>query len=373
MKSRIMYIESNMKSHKLLFGSLVSLWIVALTALTGVFYQAWATSNDLKTYPAPGRMLDVHGLSYHLRCMGSGSPTVVLEAGLGESSLSWYPVQAKLAEATRVCAYDRAGLGWSDGTNDSMSPEQVAANLNALLQNAAIEPPFILVGHSRGGLYSRSFYHQFPSAVKGMVLIDSVHDNAPARELPYAREEYLKQKIQTAIAVPLSKIGFIRLMGWANADRQPSPLPANILAAKTAVQNRSATAQAVVNEITVMRKGLDPTTPRPASLGNLPLVVLTSGKGIDVEAAKRNAIAKNKSVENAAAIAETQKILQLELTALSSNSKQVIAEKSGHFIMYDQPDLVVNTVTDMVRTAKSNITSRSAGRSAAPKKVNNSP
>lgn len=357
-----MQIKQHVKSHKLIFGSLIALCIVALTALAGVFYQAWATSNDLKTHPAPGRMVGVHGSSYHLRCMGSGSPTVILEAGLGESSLIWYPVQAAIAETTRVCAYDRAGLGWSDGTNDSMSPEQVAANLKTILQNAAIEPPFILVGHSRGGLYSRSFYHQFPSAVKGMVLIDAVHDNGPARELPYARWEYFKQKIQITIAVPLSKIGFIRLMGWANADRQPSPLPVKILAAKTAVQNRSATAQAVVNEITIMRKNLDPTTPRPASLGNLPLVVLTSGKRIDVELAKRNAIAKNKSVENALAIAETEKILQQELTALSSNSKQVIAEKSGHFIMYDQPDLVVNTVTDMVRTAKSGITSRSTGR-----------
>lgn len=179
----------------------------------------------MKAYPVPGKMINVDDLRYHLNCMGTGSPTVILEAGLGESSLSWYPVQAEIAKTTQVCAYDRAGLGWSDGANDPMSPEQVARSLHKLLQNAVIESPFILVGHSRGGLFSRSFYHQFPDEVKGMVLVDSVHDNAAAREFVYAKWEYFIQKIQITLALPLSKIGVIRILGWANADRQPSPLP----------------------------------------------------------------------------------------------------------------------------------------------------
>ncbi|MHB8472245.1 MAG: alpha/beta hydrolase [Gammaproteobacteria bacterium] len=341
-----------MKANKIIRGSLVLLGIAALVATGGSVYQVWATAHDMNAHPAPGKMIDVGNLHYHLNCMGTGSPTVILEAGLGENSLSWYPVQADIAKTTRVCAYDRAGLGWSDGANDPMSPEQVARNLQKLLQNAVIEPPFILVGHSRGGLFSRSFYHQFPDEVKGMVLVDSVHDNAAAREFVYARWDYFIQKIQITIALPLSKIGVIRIMGWANADRQPSPLPIEILAAKTAVQNRTATARAVVNEIIVMRKSLDPAIPPPASLGSLPLVVLTSGKCISVELAKQKAMAKNKSVENAVAIAQTEKVLQQELAALSSNSKHVIAEKSGHFIMYDQPDLVINTVTDMVKAVR---------------------
>ena len=341
-----------MKSNKIVRGSLVLLGIAALVATSGSVYQIWATAADMRTHPAPGRLIDVDGLRYHLNCMGIGSPTVILEAGLGESSLSWYPVQAEIAKTTRVCAYDRAGLGWSDGMSEPMSPEQVAKTLHRLLQNAAIKPPFILVGHSRGGLFCRSFYHQFPDEIKGMVLVDSVHDNAAAREFEFARWDYFLQKIQLIIALPLSKMGFIRMMGWANADRQPSPLPGDILAAKTAVQNRTATARAVVNEITVMRKSLDPATPPPASLGSLPLVVLTSGKGIDVELAKQNAVAKNRSVENAAAIAQTEKVLQEELAALSSNSKHLIATKSGHLIMYDQPDLVINAVTDMVKAVR---------------------
>lgn len=329
--------------------SLIVLGIVIAIVVYGSFYQARSTANDLKAHPAPGRLVNVNGLKYHLHCMGAGSPAVVLEAGLGESSLSWYPVQAEIAKTTRVCAYDRAGLGWSEGADDPMSPEQVAENLHTLLQNAGIEPPFILVGHSRGGLFCRSFYHQFPEEVKGMILVDSVHDNAAARELPYARWGYFKQKIQIVIALPLSEIGFIRMMGWADADRHPSPLPTDIVAAKTAVQNRTATARAVVNEITVMRKSLDPATPPPASLGTLPLVVLTSGRRTNIELAKREAIDSNRSIENAIALAQTEQVLQQELAALSSNNRHIIAERSGHFIMYDQPDLVIDAVTGMLK------------------------
>lgn len=337
-----------MSFNKPIRRSLIVFGIVIAVAVYGNLYQVQSTAYDLKAHPAPGRMVDAEGLKHHLRCMGSGSPIVVLEAGLGESSLSWYPVQSEIAKRTRVCAYDRAGLGWSEGTDNPMPPGQVAKSLHTLLQNAGLEPPFILVGHSRGGLFCRSFYHQFPEKVKGMVLVDSAHDNAAARELPHARWDYFKQKIQIAIALPLSEIGFIRMMGWADADRHPSPLPADIVAAKTAVQNRTATTRAVVNEITVMRKSLDPATPPPASLGKLPLVVLTSGKRINTELVKQEAINSNRSIENAVAIAQIEKALQQELAALSSNSRHVIAERSGHFIMYDEPDLVIDAVTGML-------------------------
>ncbi|MFA5985279.1 MAG: alpha/beta hydrolase [Methylococcaceae bacterium] len=309
-----------------------------------------ATAADLKSHPAPGRMVNVNGLSYHLHCTGTGSPTIILEAGLGESSLSWYPVQAKLSVATQVCAYDRAGLGWSHPADEAMSPEQVATNLHTLLRNASITTPLVLVCHSRGGIFCRHYYHQFPHEVKGLVLVDSTHEQGAFREYPYAQADYLKQRIQIAIAPLLSRIGVIRLMGWANADRLPSPFPANILAAKSAVQNRTDTTLAVVNEIAVMRKSLNASTPPPSSLGNLPLLVLTAGKGIDIGLAEREAKAANRSVENAVAIACLERTLQEELAALSSNSKHVIALMSGHFIMYDQPDLLISSVLELLNS-----------------------
>lgn len=342
-----------MKLRSTLFrGILIFVGICGLAALIGGVYQVRATAADLKAYPAPGRMVNVNGLNYHLNCIGTGFPVIILEAGLGESSLSWYPVQAKLAQTTQVCAYDRAGLGWSDPTDDPMSPEQVATNLDVLLRNASIKPPFVFVCHSRGGIFCRSFYHQFPSAVKGLVLVDSTHEQSPFREYRFAKVDYFKQQMQMLVAPLLSRIGMIRLMGWANADRRPSPLPPDVLAAKTAVQNRTDTTLAVVNEIALMRKGLDSSTLPPPSLGNLPLVVLTSGKGIDSALAEREAKASNSSVENAVAVARIERTAQQELAALSSNSKHVIAEKSGHFIMYDQPDLLVDNVLALLNAVR---------------------
>lgn len=341
-----------MKRNNIIRNLLILFGLCCIVAAVGSVYQVLATTKDLKAHPAPGRMVEANGLKYHLNCMGTGSPTIVLEAGLGESSLSWYPIQAKLAQTTRVCSYDRAGLGWSDPAGDAMSPEQVAGNLHTLLRNAGIGSPYLLVGHSRGGLFCRSFYHKFPNEVSGIVLVDSVHDNGASREYPHAKWDYFKQRVQIAIAVPLSRIGLLRIMGWANADRRPSPLPADIVAAKSAVQNRSDTARAVVNELMVMRRSLAPSTPPPASLGNLPLVVLTSGKRIDLDLVKQKAKAEKTSVEDAVAIARIEQNLQQELAALSSNSKQVIAEKSGHFIMYDQPDLLVSSVLGLLKSIR---------------------
>lgn len=339
-------------SSLLVRGLLGFFGICCLAGIVGSLYNMQATAADLKAHPAPGRMVNVNGLNYHLNCTGTGSPTSILEAGLGESALSWYPVQAKLAQTTQVCAYDRAGLGWSDPADGPMSPEQVATNLHTLLRNASIMSPFVLVCHSRGGIFCRQFYRQFPSEVKGLVLVDSTHEQGAFREYPYAQADYFKQRIQIAIAPLLSRIGVIRLMGWANADRQPSSLPTDMLAAKTAVQNRTDTTLSIVNEITEMRKGLDPSTPPPASLGNLPLVVLTAGNGIDSALAEREAKTSNGSVENAVAVARIERTSQEELAALSSNSKHVIADKSGHFIMYDQPDLLVSNVLELLNSVR---------------------
>jgi pimeloyl-ACP methyl ester carboxylesterase len=311
-------MKSKLKPNYLLRSFLFLLGLVFLAAIISSIYQARATTNDLKAHPAPGQMVNVDGLMYHLNCLGTGSPTVILEAGLGESSLSWYPVQAEIAKTTRVCAYDRAGLGWSESTNKPMSPEQVATNLHTLLQNAGIAAPFILVGHSRGGVFVRSFYHLFQAEVQGMVLVDSTHENVGVRSHAYSGNAYETQKLLIAIAVPLSSLGVIRLAGLADADRQPSPLPADVLVAKTAVQNRTTTARATVNELVVARQSLDPQTPPPISLGDLPLVVLTSGKGVDVELARQEAEVDKTSVEDAVALAKLELELQKELAHLST-------------------------------------------------------
>jgi len=328
----------------LLFG----LAIPCVAALSGSVYQAETTAADLAAFPPPGRMISVNGVNLHLDCMGSGSPTLLLEAGLGENSLSWYPVHAKLAQTMRVCAYDRPGLGWSDPIDTEIQPEDVAKNLYTLLNNAGISPPFVLVGHSRGGIYVRAFYHQFPEQTQGIVLVDSTHEQSPMHQYPYAAWDYRKQAMQIAVAEPLSRIGLVRLLGIADADRRPSPLPAEILAAKTALQNRTDTAHAVVNEIAVMREGLDPATPPPGNLGDLPLLVLTAGNLVTLDIVAREAERSGKDVEAEKALAQIQQAEQDDLARLSSNSRHIIVRNSGHFIMQDQADEFVGAVSEFV-------------------------
>jgi len=135
--------------------------------VAGVVYQAAASASDSKKYPSPGELYDVGDYKLHLYCTGEGSPTVILEAGAGFPSISWFIVQEKVAQFTRVCSYDRPGFGWSEPASGPLSSDQVAANLHGLLETAGIPGPYILVGHSDGGVYVRAYARQYPSEMLG--------------------------------------------------------------------------------------------------------------------------------------------------------------------------------------------------------------
>ena len=122
--------------------------------------------------PPPGRLVDVGTHRLHLSCLGEGSPTVVLDSALGASSISWVLVQPALARLTRTCAYDRAGFGWSDAGPLPRTASRIANELYELLRRAQVPPPYVLVGHSFGGLVARLFAGRHPDAVAGMVLIE---------------------------------------------------------------------------------------------------------------------------------------------------------------------------------------------------------
>jgi pimeloyl-ACP methyl ester carboxylesterase len=159
---------------KALLWSLVAL-LVAL--VIGAIYQAIATEIDQRAaFPGPGEMVDVGEHHLHLNCLGQGSPTVVLDAGWGYTSVEWSAwVQPEVAKHTRVCAYDRAGMGWSEPEPGPPNFTQTADELHALLQEADEEGPYVLVGHSLAGLYSRIYADRYPEEVAGIVLVDSTH------------------------------------------------------------------------------------------------------------------------------------------------------------------------------------------------------
>ena len=156
------------------------MWLLPLLALpvgllaAGVAYQSWATRRDRLRLQPPGCLIQTGCGALYLHEQGQGSPTVLLESGLAASSLSWALVQPLVAEFTRVCSYDRAGFGWSFPSSKPRTVGNVTAELAMLLKNAGLPPPYILVGHSFGGLLVRAFAYLHPGDVAGMVLVDPV-------------------------------------------------------------------------------------------------------------------------------------------------------------------------------------------------------
>src|ERR671916_1883264 len=159
-------------------------------AVIGAIYQAIATQIDQRTYTPPGEVVDVGDHSLHINCIGEGSPTVILEAASGGMSAHWVRVQQQLAKTTRVCAYDRAGLGWSESGPELRDARQVSSELHTLLEGAAgTEGPYVLVGHSYGGLYARMYAARYSEEVAGVVLVDSSHPEQFTRS-PEGRAMY---------------------------------------------------------------------------------------------------------------------------------------------------------------------------------------
>jgi pimeloyl-ACP methyl ester carboxylesterase len=146
-------------------------------AAIGAIYQGVASKRDAKTYKPVDQMVDVDGTLLRLDCRGNGSPTVVLEAGASVYSIAWVRIQDDVAKFTRVCSYDRAGMGWSDSVRGELSPKQVAGMLHVLLEKGGEQPPYLMVGHSLGGIYVRAFASLYPDDVVGMVLVDSSYEN----------------------------------------------------------------------------------------------------------------------------------------------------------------------------------------------------
>ena len=206
----------------------VFLAAIILLPLAGALYQAIATALDRRSYPAPGQLVDVGGYRLHLYCTGensAGRPTVVLETGLGglAASPDWAWVQPEIAKTTRVCAYDRAGLGWSDPGPQPRDAQHVAAELHTLLQNSHTPGPYVLVGWSYGGLYVRAYADRYPGEAAGLVLIDS---SSPEQctSTPAWQAQCAASAKNAASARLLARFGITRVTGrFQPATGLPGP------------------------------------------------------------------------------------------------------------------------------------------------------
>ena len=151
-------------------------FVAAPTALVvaGVVYQQWAIRRDRRRFAAPGRLVSSGRRSLHVYQTGDGKPAIVLEAGLASSSLSWALVQEQLSKRTRVTSYDRSGIGWSEETGRTRTVENIVGELASVLEHSGTQPPYILIGHSFGGLLVRAYAHLRPNEVVGLILVDPV-------------------------------------------------------------------------------------------------------------------------------------------------------------------------------------------------------
>jgi pimeloyl-ACP methyl ester carboxylesterase len=307
------------------------LWTIAglLTlAVIGAIYQAVATQIDQSTYSPPGEMVDVNGHLLHINCMGEGGPTVILEAANLGMSAHWVRVQQQLAQTTRVCSYDRAGMGWSERGPEPRDARQISSELHTLLKGADTEGPYVLVGHSYGGLYAQMYAARYPNQVAGVALVDSSHPEQFSRSSE-GRAMYEQTRRMGAFVPWLARLGVIRLTNFYPAHPD---LPAQ---QRAQIEAFNSSTQQVVT--TVEEFSATPQTSAQVrsaqSLGDKPLAVISAGQQ-----------------------SSDWLKMQEELATLSPNSIHRVVEGATHeSLLYDKGDSQVSSaaieqVVEAVRT-----------------------
>jgi len=315
--------------------------VLVLLAGAGALWNALVIRHYRNAFPPPGKLVTVDGHAMHLYCTGAGSPTLVLEAGRANDFLVWGKQQAPLSRTTQTCSYDRAGFGWSEPQPGPRDATHMADQLHALLRQAGVNGPVILVGHSAGGIYIRVYATRYPQQVAGLVFVDAstplqqqkMPAAATALDSPGRGQILL---LRTMMALGVARLmgqctgvppGYEAFAGWWKAD-------ACIASQVTAYQREVAgwapsLAQAArtgpYGDLPILVLSRDPNMPRPA---NFPLAVS--------DALYRQA---NLAWDG----------LQEDLKHLSTHSRRIIAKGSGHYIQVDRAELLNREVASFVR------------------------
>jgi pimeloyl-ACP methyl ester carboxylesterase len=314
---------------------------LALVVCGAAAYNFWAVRHYQALYPAPGKMYSVGGYRMHLYCTGAGSPTVVLEAGLGNDFRIWDLVQPELSKFTRVCSYDRAGVGWSDPQPGPRDSDSIVSQLHALLAAAGIGEPVILMGHSVAGLHLRAYAAKYPREVAGMVLVDPTTPHQFDRMPPQMRETLHSTERQLNWLRPLVPLGIVRLLGqcgdkppagleahpdWYLGDNNCSPgyLPA--------IQGEMAGIDASSAEVA-----------RTGTFGDLLILIFSQDPAVKQPGLTENLRARVSVVWYA---------LHEELKGLSSRTRRIVAKGSSHYVQIDRADLVNREVPLFIRQVR---------------------
>lgn len=300
--------------HSMSFPRMLCLLLLAVAMAAG--------SGTVRGTELQGQFYDIGGYRLYMTCMGAGSPTVIFDAGLGGFSLEWLRIQRELVGVVRTCAYDRAGYGWSDPGPSPRTTSQISDELNRLLSEAGIEPPYILVGHSFGGYNMQYFAKMYPADVAAVVLVDSSHpeqaeriSNVPIRESRPDRPRIVTTLVDTSIV--------------QKYPEDVRGLALQALASRKAIVTRQRElANFDFSGSEVQFAG---------SFPPVPLVVITRGMRVWPDDPLGNAREAQWSS------------LQAELVQLSPSGRQVIAPGSGHMVHLDEPELVAEVIRDVLQ------------------------
>lgn len=293
--------------------------IVAFMLNTTVFAEKPGLSEIIAN--PPGRIIDMGSFNMHIHCQGEGHPVVVLDAGLGGFSMDWLKIQNELSESVMVCSYDRAGYGWSESGPSPRVTDQLVDELELLLDKAAIAPPYILVGHSFGGFNVQYFAKLNPKKVVGIALIEASHPDQSSRmpDIPANRERsFSSDRIMTTFDV---------------SSLKKYPPEARHTAGSLLTSMKSIMTQRR-EFLYFNQSGFQ--VSQGGRLPDVPLIVLTRGKRVWPDDPYGNNLER------------IWQEMQIDLLSLTSDSWQVIAADSGHQIHLEQPDLVVESIQDLL-------------------------
>jgi len=314
---------------KRMFWEILKLLLIVCTGVfaLGWIYEKAAAARDDRRFQPPGRLLMVHGHHMHLNSQGRGSPTVVMDSGVGFHSPDWHRIQQKLSEVTRVCTYDRLGYGWSDSALGSRTAFDAAYELHELLVKGGENAPYILVGHGYGALTMQFFASLYPEEVKALVLLDPLHEEMIPL-LPRSRD-LVTDRFWDMTNLFFSKAGLHRWASRRVVEKNFSDLPLPVRSVFQAHYSRPQTLETAYYEnlqlIESLRLMQDVRDIRA------PIFVLSSGRSSFLERGGSEEV--------------YDQILQIH----RKMGKHKLMEDSGHFIHHDQPDLVVQAILQGVQ------------------------
>ena len=312
----------------------------AVVLLSGASYEQVMRRRAREEHPAPGRLVDVgDGRRIQIDCRGAGSPTVVLESGLDHlGSLSWAAVHDSIAATTRVCAYSRAGIMWSDPSNAPFDMASVSRDLHDALAAAHERAPYVIAGHSIGVPYVMAFTHAYPADVKGLVFVDGSHPDQFARFREITGQSLMPQPGEVKLGVALGWTGLVRLLP---AGAAPVSWPAKVVG--TAPSFLPLSVRGLAEETAAIPATLA-TVSAMRELGDRPLVVLTAGQVQPQEALQAMHITR----EQGTRLRDAARVFHDEQASWSRRGRHEVVPDASHYIQFDRPDVVIRAVREVI-------------------------